>query len=85
VGGVRADEGGHDKGTAAARALQPSPQFLNVDLRPVTAKWHRAYTRGALRSRDRADELPSGSPAKITIMGITMIADVTQSLHCESR
>jgi hypothetical protein len=31
-------------------------QMLNVDLRPVTAKWHRAYSEGRLNSRDGADE-----------------------------
>jgi hypothetical protein len=31
-------------------------QMLNVDLRPVTAKWHRAYAEGLLDSRDGADE-----------------------------
>jgi hypothetical protein len=30
--------------------------MLNVDLRPVTAKWHRAYKEGRLNSRDGADE-----------------------------
>ena len=28
---------------------------LNLDLRPVTAKWHRAYTEGRLNSRDGGD------------------------------
>jgi predicted acylesterase/phospholipase RssA len=31
-------------------------QMLNVDLRPVTAKWHRALAEGRLNSRDGADE-----------------------------
>jgi hypothetical protein len=31
-------------------------RMLNVDLRPVTAKWHRAHTEGRLNSRDGADE-----------------------------
>src|SRR5262249_32162141 len=31
-------------------------KMLNVDLRPVTAKWHRAYHEGRLSSRDGADE-----------------------------
>ena len=30
--------------------------MLNEDLRPVTAKWHRAYVAGVLDSRDGADE-----------------------------
>jgi hypothetical protein len=30
--------------------------MLNVDLRPVTAKWHRAYEAGVLDSRDGANE-----------------------------
>jgi hypothetical protein len=30
--------------------------MLNVELRPVTAKWHRAHTEGQLNSRDGADE-----------------------------
>ena len=31
-------------------------QMLNNDLRPVTAKWHRAYSEGRLNSRDGADQ-----------------------------
>jgi hypothetical protein len=31
-------------------------QMLNVDLRPMTAKWHRAHEEGRLNSRDGADE-----------------------------
>jgi len=31
-------------------------QMLNADLRPVTAKWHRAYVDGRLNSRDGANE-----------------------------
>ena len=31
-------------------------QMLNVDLRPVTAKWHRAFAEGRLNSRDGAEE-----------------------------
>jgi len=31
-------------------------QMLNMDLRPVTAKWHRAHAEGQLNSRDGADE-----------------------------
>jgi hypothetical protein len=31
-------------------------RMLNVDLRPVTAKWHRALAEGRLNSRDGADE-----------------------------
>lgn len=30
--------------------------MLNVDLRPVTAKWHRAYEAGLLQSKDGANE-----------------------------
>lgn len=30
--------------------------MLNVDLRPVTAKWHRAFEEGRLESRDGGDE-----------------------------
>lgn len=30
--------------------------MLNMDLRPVTAKWHRAHTEGRLNSRDGANE-----------------------------
>lgn len=30
--------------------------MLNLDLRPVTSKWHRAYTEGRLGSRDGANE-----------------------------
>ena len=31
-------------------------RMLNVDLRPVTAKWHRAHQMGLLNSRDGANE-----------------------------
>jgi hypothetical protein len=31
-------------------------KMLNEDLRPVTAKWHRAHEEGILNSRDGADE-----------------------------
>ncbi len=31
-------------------------RMLNVELRPVTAKWHRAHGEGRLNSRDGADE-----------------------------
>lgn len=31
-------------------------RMLNVDLRPVTAKWHRALSEGQLNSRDGANE-----------------------------
>ena len=31
-------------------------EMLNVELRPFTAKWHRAKTEGRLNSRDGADE-----------------------------
>jgi hypothetical protein len=34
-------------------------QMLNIDLRPVTAKWHRAHAEGRLNSRDGADEFRS--------------------------
>ena len=31
-------------------------QVLNVDLRPLTAKWHRGYVEGRLNARDGGDE-----------------------------
>src|SRR5689334_17414002 len=31
-------------------------RMLNVDLRPVTAKWHKAHAEGRLASQDGADE-----------------------------
>jgi hypothetical protein len=31
-------------------------QMLNVELRPITAKWHRAHAEGRLNARDGADE-----------------------------
>ena len=37
-------------------ALTITTEMLNVDLRPVTAKWHRAYHSGLLNSRDGANE-----------------------------
>ena len=39
-------------------------KMLNEDLRPVTAKWHRAHEDGRLASRDGADEF-RGDLAKI--------------------
>jgi hypothetical protein len=30
--------------------------MLNMDIRPVTSKWHRAYVEGRLESRDGGDE-----------------------------
>ena len=39
-------------------------RMLNEDLRPVTAKWHRAYQEGILNSRDGADEF-RGALAKV--------------------
>ena len=30
--------------------------MLMLDLRPMTAKWHRAYSEGRLNSRDGANE-----------------------------
>ncbi|POR40190.1 hypothetical protein [Methylobacterium sp. V23] len=37
------------------RFAQATTDMLNVDLRPVTAKWHRAHADGRLASRDGAD------------------------------
>ena len=34
-------------------------RMLNIDLRPVTAKWHRAHQEGRLNSRDGANEFRS--------------------------
>ena len=34
-------------------------EMLNMQLRPVTAKWHRAYVNGRLDSKDGADEFRS--------------------------
>jgi hypothetical protein len=39
-------------------------KMLNEDLRPVTAKWHRALVAGVLNSRDGADEF-RGDLAKV--------------------
>jgi hypothetical protein len=39
-------------------------KMLNEDLRPVTAKWHRAHEEGVLNSRDGADEF-RGELAKV--------------------
>jgi hypothetical protein len=39
-------------------------KMLNEDLRPVTAKWHRAHEEGILDSRDGADEF-RGDLAKV--------------------
>lgn len=37
------------------RFAELTTDMLNVDLRPVTAKWHRAHAEGRLGSRDGAD------------------------------
>ncbi len=39
-----------------AKFAQLATNMLNVDLRPVTAKWHRAFEAGVLNSRDGANE-----------------------------
>ncbi|WP_157355058.1 patatin-like phospholipase family protein [Methylotenera sp. 1P/1] len=38
---------------------QITTNILNVDIRPMTAKWHRAYKAGVLDSRDGANEFRS--------------------------
>jgi hypothetical protein len=43
----------HPGCNAFADAVTP---VLNVDVRPVTAKWHRAYVEGRLNARDGGDE-----------------------------
>ncbi len=50
---ARAAMKGHPGCAGFARAVT---HMLNVDLRPVTAKWHRALAEGRLDSRDGADE-----------------------------
>jgi hypothetical protein len=35
---------------------QRTTEMLNLDLRPVIAKWHRAYKEGRLNSRDGSNE-----------------------------
>ncbi|MBZ9814757.1 patatin-like phospholipase family protein [Mesorhizobium sp. CA7] len=39
-----------------AKFASETTRMLNVDLRPVTAKWHRAHQAGLLDSRDGANE-----------------------------
>jgi hypothetical protein len=39
-----------------AKFARRTTEILNIDLRPVTAKWDRAYTEGRLNSRDGANE-----------------------------
>ena len=39
-----------------AAFAQRTTEMLNLDLRPMTAKWHRAYEEGQLNSRDGANE-----------------------------
>ena len=50
--------------------------MLNVDLRPVTAKWHRAHKEGRLNSRDGADAFRSDL-AKVQ----QKLRDFTSRLH----
>jgi len=38
---------------------EAATQMLNMHLRPLTAKWHRAHGEGRLKSRDGADEFRS--------------------------
>src|SRR4051794_6612836 len=35
---------------------QRTTEMLNVELRPLTSKWHRAHEEGRLKSRDGANE-----------------------------
>jgi hypothetical protein len=39
-----------------AEFARRTTHMLNIDLRPVTAKWHRALNEGRLKSRDGANE-----------------------------
>src|SRR4051812_19860393 len=38
------------------RFARRTTEMLNVDLRPLTSKWHRAHEEGRLKSRDGANE-----------------------------
>jgi hypothetical protein len=38
-----------------AEFARRTTHMLNVDLRPATAKWHRALNEGRLKSRDGAN------------------------------
>lgn len=44
------------KHPGCAEFARATTNMLNVDLRPVTAKWHRALVAGYLKSRDGANE-----------------------------
>jgi hypothetical protein len=50
--------------------------MLNADLRPVTAKWHRAHEAGLLDSRDGANEFRADLAAVQT-----KLVDFTQTLQ----
>jgi Patatin-like phospholipase len=45
-----------NKNTGCEQFAAAVTQVLNMDVRPVTAKWHRAKAEGRLQSRDGADE-----------------------------
>jgi hypothetical protein len=45
-------------------------EMLNLDLRPMTAKWHRAYVEGRLSSRDGGNEFRDDlEQAQVTLRG----------------
>jgi len=44
------------KHPGCAKFADAVTRTLNIDIRPVTAKWHRAHTEGRLNSRDGADD-----------------------------
>src|SRR6266566_7222030 len=46
------------KHPGCVKFAQRTTEMLNIDLRPVTAKWHRAHSEGRLNSRDGANEFP---------------------------
>src|SRR4051812_5836191 len=44
------------KHPGCAQFARRTTEMLNVHLRPMTAKWHRAHSEGRLNSRDGAND-----------------------------
>jgi hypothetical protein len=57
VGGFRTRERFNKKHPGCVQFAQRTTEMLNIHLRPVTAKWHRAHNEGRLNSRDGGADL----------------------------
>jgi hypothetical protein len=57
VGGFRTRERFNEKHPGCVQFAQRTTEMLNIHLRPVTAKWHRAHNEGRLNLRDGGADL----------------------------